>query len=184
MLVCAAHDIDCYVDGMGTRVTELLRSHPGYLRDADAFGRAVSNARTVSNPGQRERIAAKNTVIVTTSGMLDGGPAMTYVPAVRGHPGNTIAFTGFQVPGTPGRELLDTGRATIDGQVTPVSARVAQYDFSAHADRRGLLAFLDSYRDATVLVGHGDRCPAFAAALRAEGHDASAPALAETVEIA
>jgi putative mRNA 3-end processing factor len=184
MLVCAAHDVDCYVDGMGTRVTELLRSHPEYLRDADAFDRAVSNARTVSNPGQRERIAAKNTVIVTTSGMLDGGPAMTYVPAVRGHPGNTIAFTGFQVPGTPGRELLDTGRATIDGEVTPVSARVVQYDFSAHADRRGLLAFLDSYRDATVLVGHGDRCPAFAAALCAEGYDASAPALAETVEIA
>lgn len=35
-----------------------------------------------------------------------------------------------------------------------VSAQVEQYDFSAHADREGVLAFLESYRDSKVLVNH------------------------------
>jgi putative mRNA 3-end processing factor len=184
MLVCAAHDVDCYVDGMGVRVTDLLRRHPSFLRDGDALDRAAGHARVVDGrDGQRERIADGNTVVVTTSGMLSGGPAMTYVPAIRGNPTNAIALTGYQVEGTPGRELLETGSAEIDGRVMPVSARVEQYDFSAHADRAGLLDFLDDYRDTPVLVNHGDRCPAFAEELRADGHDARAPDLGETVPL-
>jgi putative mRNA 3-end processing factor len=64
----------------------------------------------------------------------------------------------------------------------PVSAQTESYDFSAHADREGLLAFLDSYRDADILVNHGDRCEAFAEELQGEGFAASAPELGETVE--
>ena len=184
MLVCEAHDVDCYVDGMGKQVTGMLRSHPEFVRDADALRRATSNARFVTGrDGQRKRIAAKNTVIVTTSGMLTGGPAMTYVPEIRENPVNKITFTGYQVEGTPGRELLDSGRAEIDGRVMPVSARTESYDFSAHADRDGLREFLDSYRDVPILVNHGDRCEAFAEELRADGYDASAPELDETVEV-
>ncbi len=184
MLVCAAHDVDCYVDGMGTRVTELLRRHPEFLRDADALQRAKSHARFVDGrDGQRERIAEQNTVIITTSGMLSGGPAMTYVPAVADHPVNRIALTGYQVEGTPGRDLLDTGSAEIDGRRMPVSARVELFDFSAHADRDGLLAFLDDYRESRVLVNHGDRTAAFADELRADGYDAEAPELGERVSV-
>jgi len=182
LLVCERHDLECYVDGMGTEVTRMLRRQPAFVRDADALRRATSHARFVTGRnGQRERIAAQNTVVVTTSGMLSGGPAMTYVPEIRDHPTNKIALTGYQVAGTPGRELLETGRAEFDGRVLPVSAQVESYDFSAHADRDGLLAFLDDYRNASVLVNHGDDCGGFAADLRADGFDATAPALGETV---
>ena len=181
----AAHDVDCYVDGMGTRVTELLlqERNQGFL-DAAELRRAAANARVVTGrDGQRRRIAAESTVIVTTSGMLTGGPAMTYVPEIYDHPKNAVVFTGFQVPGTPGRELLETGSATIDGTVLPVSAQVEQFDFSAHADRTGLESFLESYEDATVLVVHGERCSDFADDLRADGYDATAPAVGETVVV-
>jgi len=165
-------------------VTRLFRRHPDYVRDADALRRATSHARFVTGrDGQRERIAAQNAVVITTSGMLSGGPAMTYVPAIRDRPVNKIALTGYQVEGTPGRELLESGRAEIDGQVMPIAARVESYDFSAHADRTGILGFLDSYRDATVLVNHGDRCAAFAEELRADGFEASAPGLGDVVEV-
>jgi putative mRNA 3-end processing factor len=115
--------------------------------------------------------------------MLGGGPAMTYVPAIRGSPTNLVAMTGYQVEGTPGRELLNRGRAEFDGRVLPVSARVEAFDFSAHADREGLLDFLDSYRESRILVNHGDRCVAFADELRADGYDASAPAVGETIAV-
>jgi putative mRNA 3-end processing factor len=184
LLVCDAHDIPCYVDGMGKRVTEMLRRHPEFVRDADALRRAKSHARFVTGrDGQRKRIAEQTAAIVTTSGMLSGGPAMTYIPEIRSHPTNKITMTGYQVEGTPGRSLLETGRAEIDGRVMPVSAQVEQYDFSAHADHDGLRDFLDSYRDATVLVNHGDRCVAFAEELRADGFAATAPDLGEELTV-
>jgi len=184
MLVCNAHDIDCYVDGMGQRVTKQLKRHPEFLRDADALRGATSSARFVTGrDGQRKRIAEQNTVIITTSGMLSGGPAMTYVPAIRHHPTNKVALTGYQVEGTPGRSLLDTGSAELDGRVMPVSAQVELHEFSAHADRDGLLKFLESYRDTPILTVHGDRTAAFAEALRGEGFDAAAPTLGERVAI-
>ncbi|ADD04892.1 beta-lactamase domain protein [Natrialba magadii ATCC 43099] len=201
MCICEQHDLECYVDGMGTRVAErfLQTANREFLRDPDLVRRAKGNARFVDgrdgqrksgalagharrgpSRGQRKRIAEQNTVIITTSGMLHGGPAMTYIPEIRSHPVNKIAMTGYQVEGTPGRDLLDTGSAELDGRMLPVSAQVEQYDFSAHADRDGLHSFLESYRDSTILVNHGDRCVAFADELRADGFDASAPALGES----
>ena len=184
MLICEQHGLDCYVDGMGTRVLDILQRTPEYVRDGDALRRAKSNARLVDGrDGQRKRIADSNTVIITTSGMLSGGPAMTYIPEIRGNPMNKITMTGYQVEGTPGRDLIETGSAEIDGRIMPVSARVEQYDFSAHADRGGLLEYLDSYRDTPVLVNHGDRCETFATTLREDGYDATAPELGATVAV-
>jgi putative mRNA 3-end processing factor len=181
LLVCEANDISCYVDGMGTDVTEMFRRYPDYVRDADALRRAKSHARFVTGrDGQRKRIAEQNAVIVTTSGMLSGGPAMTYIPEIRANPTNKVTMTGYQVEGTPGRELLETGSAELGGRVMPVSAQVEQYDFSAHADREGILSFLDAYADATVLVNHGDSCERFADHLRTQGFDATAPELGAT----
>ncbi|MFB6069341.1 MAG: MBL fold metallo-hydrolase RNA specificity domain-containing protein, partial [Halobacterium sp.] len=115
--------------------------------------------------------------------MLAGGPAMTYVPAIAGNPQHKVAFTGYQVEGTPGRELLETGSAELDGRHRRVAARVERHDFSAHADRDGLRSFLDAYRGSEVLVNHGDRCVDFAAALAADGFDASEPKLGERVTV-
>jgi putative mRNA 3-end processing factor len=184
LLICEAYDIPCYVDGMGKQVTRMLRQYPDYVRDPEALRRATSHARFVTGrDGQRKRIVDSGTVVVTTSGMLSGGPAMTYVPAIRSNPANKITLTGYQVEGTPGRDLLDTGSAEIDGRVMPVAAQVESYDFSAHADREGLRGFLDEYRGAAVLVDHGDRCGAFADELRADGFEASAPGIGDVVTV-
>ncbi len=184
LMICEAHDLDCYVDGMGTRVLSMLRQYPEFVRDADALGRAARHAREVTGrDGQRKRIAAQNAVIVTTSGMLSGGPAMTYIPAIRTDPVNRISLTGYQVEGTPGRQLLETGRCELNGGIYPVSAKTDLFDFSAHADHAGLRSFLSSYEESTILVNHGDSCGAFAAELRADGITASAPALGETLEV-
>ncbi|MCL7419235.1 MAG: MBL fold metallo-hydrolase, partial [Halalkalicoccus sp.] len=184
LLVCEEYDIPCYVDGMGKGVTEMLRRHPEFVRDAEALGQAASHARFVTGrDGQRKRITEQKAAIITTSGMLSGGPAMTYIPEIRDNPTNKITMTGYQVEGTPGRELLDTGSAEIDGRVMSVAARVESYDFSAHTDREGLFEFLSSYGDTPILVNHGDRCGAFAAELREKGYEASAPELGEAVTV-
>ncbi|OYR56881.1 MBL fold metallo-hydrolase [Halorubrum halodurans] len=184
LLVAAANDLSPYVDGMGTEVTRLLRRHPEFLRDAEALRRATGAARFVTGrDGRRERIAADNALVITTSGMLAGGPVHSYLPEIRTNPTNAVTLTGYQVEGTPGRELQEHGRLELNGRVRPVSARVDTFDFSAHADREGLESFLDDYRDARVLVNHGDRCETFAEDLRTEGVAASAPELGDRVEL-
>jgi putative mRNA 3-end processing factor len=184
MLVADANDLTPYVDGMGVEVTRLVRRHPEFLRDPEALRRAMGAARFVTGrDGQRERIARDNELIITTSGMLAGGPVHSYLPEIRANPTNMVTLTGYQVEGTPGRELQDHGRLAINGTVRPVSARVESFDFSAHADRGGLESFLDAYRGARVLVNHGDRCEAFAADLREDGFAANAPELGERVEL-
>ncbi|NHN48356.1 MBL fold metallo-hydrolase [Halostella sp. JP-L12] len=176
MLICKEYDIPCYVDGMGKQVTEMLRQYPEFVRDEDAFRRAKSHARFVTGRnGQRKRITDQKAAIITTSGMLSGGPAMTYIPEIRSNPMNKVTMTGYQVEGTPGRNLIESGSAEIDGRVMPVSAKVEQYDFSAHADRNGLFEFLDSYENSRILINHGDRCERFATELQEAGFEATAP---------
>lgn len=190
LLVADAYDVKPFVDGMGATVTRALLNYPDYLRDPDALRRATSAARFVGGDGpgygkdgQRKRIVANRNVVITTSGMLSGGPAMTYIPAIRDNPVNKITLTGYQVEGTPGRELWEHGRCELNGRVMPVSAKTELYDFSAHADREGLRSFLDSYRDARILLNHGDDCAGFAERLRADGFDASAPGLGDEIEV-
>ena len=184
LLVCEHHDIECYIDGMGKGVTRMLQRHPDFVRDSDALDRAAASARFVTGQdGQRKRIAAQNTVIVTTSGMLSGGPAMTYIPEIRSTPTNKVTLTGYQVAGTPGRNLVDTGRAEIDGRVMPVSAQIEQHDFSAHADRGGLLDLLSAYQDSQILVNHGDRCAAFAETLAEDGFEVAVPGLDDEISV-
>jgi putative mRNA 3-end processing factor len=186
LMVCADHDVPCYVDGMGVAVSERFKQTSEFLRDPAAFREACGHARFLdksTRDGQRRRIAEKPAAIVTTAGMLAGGPAMTYIPAVAGNPQNAVAMTGYQVEGTPGRDLLETGSAEIDGRHQRVAAQVRQFDFSAHADREGLLAFLEEYRDAEVLVNHGDECERFAEELRADGYDARAPERRERLAV-
>jgi len=186
LCICEEHDLECYVDGMGKRVTELfLRDrNREFLRDPELLRRAKGNARFVDGrDGQRKRIAEQNTVIVTTSGMLHGGPAMTYVPAIRSHPTtNKIAMTGYQVEGRPAatcsRPERRDRRPDDAGQRAGRTVRL----FRARGSR-GVRAFLESYADATVLINHGDRCEAFAAELRTDGYDATAPELGERISI-
>ena len=157
LLICARNDIDCYLDGMAKDITRTLRQYPEYVRDPDAYRRAVSNARF--------------------------GPVVSYIPRIRQHPTNKIALTGYQVEGTPGRELVETGRAEFDGRVLPVSAQVEQYDFSAHADREGLRAFLDDYRETPIIVNHGDDCAGYADRLASEGFETTAPELGRRLSL-
>jgi putative mRNA 3-end processing factor len=184
LMILAANDIDCYLDGMGTRINRVCTEYPEYVRDPDALQAAVSHARVVDGrDGQRRRIAEQNTAIVTTAGMLQGGPAMTYVPAIREHPVNTIALTGYQVADTPGRDLLDTGQAELDGRRMSVSATVEQFDFSAHADADGLRSYLSAYPDSEIVLNHGDETGRFATTLRAEDYNARTVTVGETINV-
>ena len=59
-------------------------------------------------------------VIVTTSGMLEGGPAIWYLNRLRMDRRNSVFITGYQAEGTGGRMLLEKSRLPIYGNITQI----------------------------------------------------------------
>lgn len=83
-------------------------------------------------------------IIISGSGMLEGGRVLHHLQHRLPHPEHTVLFVGYQAEGTRGRAILN-GKPSIKihGQEVPVRARIESIDgFSGHADWREILAWL------------------------------------------
>jgi putative mRNA 3-end processing factor len=105
--------------------------------------------------------------------MLDGGPAVQYLRAIRDDPKSAVLLTGYQVPGSQGRRLLDDGVISLDGEDVRPRFELQKFDFSAHAGHDELLAFIEGCDPETVVLMHGDNREALASAI--EGREVLLP---------
>lgn len=170
-----------YLDGMGQKVSAMLADYPSYVRNYPALEEALRNTRLVEDSAGRKRVSQKPCVIVTTSGMLDGGPVMSYLSALNASGKGKVFLTGFQVEGSNGRALLDGKALSINGRRVSVNLPFEHFDFSAHAGASQLREVIRKMNPGKVYCVHGDSCEAFASDLREkDGFDAIAPALNET----
>ncbi len=149
-------DYDVWYDGMGRTVSRIYLNHGGFLRAPKELKKAVENANEVKSPSTRER-AKDAEVIVTTSGMVEGGPVMEYLREIRKDPNSSILMTGYQVEGTNGRRLLDNGMIRDKGATVPVECDIEKYDFSAHAGHEELVEFAKGCDPERVVLCHGDK---------------------------
>ena len=156
MCVLANHGYDVWVDGMGKQVVQMMLEDGRYLRSARELQKALEDVNLVRNPAQRER-AAKGDVLITTSGMLEGGPALYYLQHLRENPHNAVFFTGYQVPGSGGRSLLDTGALDLgSGKHERVQCEIRAFDFSGHAGHSEIVEFAKRCRPEHVVLFHSD----------------------------
>lgn len=168
LLILQGKGFDVYLDGMGKTVTKLMLAAPEYLRSAAKLRRAWNEARVVHSPHGRHSALSHADVIVTTSGMLEGGPVLHYIHALRNDPRSAILMTGFQAPGTGGRKLLESRTLTINGVVEQVQMEVCKFDLSAHAGHKELVEFIRACGPKNVILFHSvDREP-LARALQGE----------------
>lgn len=168
VLALAATGLDIWLDGMARRVNQVYLSHPDYLADGRRFRKAIESVQVVSDSAQRRHAAREAEVIVTTGGMLDGGPVLSYVGERYTDPKSSILLTGFQVEGSNGRQLLEQGTLTIDGVTVRPECEVMKFDFSAHAGHSDLLEIVRASRAQKVVLMHGDDREALAKDLRGE----------------
>lgn len=104
----------------------------------------------------------KGTVmIIAGSGMCTGGRIKHHLVNNISRPESTILFVGYQAQGTLGRRILDgEPEVRILGQMLPVKATIARaHGFSAHADRREMLEWLQHFqkRPRQVFLIHGEK---------------------------
>ncbi len=103
VLMALAHTgFTTYLDGMARAVNDIYRAAPEYLADAPKFRRALDAVNVVAHPGDRKRALRDAEVIVTTGGMLDGGPVLYYLGERHNDPKSSILITGFRSKGRTG----------------------------------------------------------------------------------
>ena len=121
-------------------------------------------------------------VIISSGGMCEGGRIRHHLKHNLWDSRNTILFAGFQANGTLGRIIYDGADSVkIFGEQIDVKAEIALLNgISGHADREGLLSWLDGFikKPSMVFVNHGDddSCSGFAEIVTQRfGIPASAP---------
>ncbi len=177
-----------YFDGMAKEVTRKILLHQSsYVMNKDLLNEMYMRRVTLVSSQQRRMLAAKTqpAIIVTTSGMLQGGPAMSYLKQLWHDSKNAVFLTGYQVPGTNGYRLLTKGSVYIDGWKTYVKCPVRKFDFSGHADTDDIKQAILTIKPRHLIVQHGepesvDHLVAWA---REQGLNATGPAFGDTIRI-
>jgi len=149
---------------MGLSAFRTFRNHPRFLRDADELNNAFNDSVFV-NAKKRKKVLAQPSVIVTTAGMLNGGPVLYYLKKLYDDPKSKVLLTGYQIEGTNGRRLLEEGCVETNGEVVKVHTEVEQYDFSAHAgdtELKELVSRFCSNGTELIFPVHGEHTAEFA----------------------
>ena len=153
------------VDGMARKVNAVFLDHPDFLRTPRAFMKIISRTREVRGWRDRREAVKRAGVIVAPSGMLQGGTAVFYMERLALDERNGVFLVSFQVPGTGGAKLLETGRFAIGETDEVIRAKVRHFDFSSHSGKTQLEAFLRGLRgkpDIYVIHGEPESCDALA----------------------
>ena len=143
-------------DGMGNLITSIYLNTPGYLRSDREFRKALSSVKAIRGKRMRENIDSAD-VIISTSGMLDGGPVLSYIEKFVHDDKSAIFMTGYQVEGTNGRNLMEKGTLNLSGVEIKPDMAVEFFDMSAHAGHKELLSFIKSCQPENVILCHGDQ---------------------------
>jgi metallo-beta-lactamase family protein len=143
-----------FVDSpLAVNVTDVFRKHPElYDEEAaaflanhgDPFGfNLLTYVRDVEQSKALNDLRGPY-MIVSASGMCEGGRVLHHLKNNIGDPRNTILLTGYQAEHTLGRKIEEQrDEVPIFGELMPLRAEVQKLDaLSGHADREELLAWM------------------------------------------
>ena len=196
-------EIPVWLDGMVWDVSAINTAYPEFLghelqRDTlkgwNPF--TLPMFKRIGSQEERKKIleAKEPAVIISTSGMLTGGPAVWWLRQLAEDKNNSLVFIGYQAEGTMGRKIAkgwkevpmeENGRT----KGLPINLEVATVDgLSGHSDYKQLLNFISRAhsRPQRILVNHGEesKCIEFARnAQRIFKVESFAPELLETIRL-
>ncbi|MBN1696256.1 MAG: MBL fold metallo-hydrolase [Spirochaetales bacterium] len=191
-----------YVDSpLAIDTTGIYRLHPEAFddeayqvliddRQGDPFGFEMMHyTRTVAESKTLNRLE-EPAVIISASGMAEAGRILHHLKNNVEDPANTILIVGWQAPYTLGKRLVEREpEVRILGREYSLKARVEKINgFSAHADRKEMLAWVDGFRQlpAETYIVHGDEDASLAFAESLRGHGMKkvvVPHIGDTVTI-
>jgi len=172
-----------FVDGMGIEATKHILNHPDSVYNYKKMKQAFAKARKIRSHHDRKYAIKNPSIVITTSGMLNGGPIHYYIRKLWKRENCGMALTGFQVPGTVGHTLAHTGRYVHEGIDIQPNFNIDTMDFSAHCGRDDLINYLKKINPENVLLVHGENIDDFAKELKQMGFNAHAPHVGEKINV-
>ena len=182
----AIPDLPIFIDSpLATRTTDVFRLHPEVyddeireflLTDDDNNPFGFGRLQYTQSVEESKALNSLKTpaVIISSSGMLEGGRILHHLRNRIGDLRNTILFTSWQAPNTLGRRLVEKEKLVrIYGEEFEVRARVEVLTgFSGHADKDGLVNFVrvmnKKPQHTFIIHGEDDSSASLAEALRNE----------------
>ncbi|MDD9953512.1 MAG: MBL fold metallo-hydrolase [Candidatus Woesearchaeota archaeon] len=148
--------VPIYVDGMVKKVTNAtLRGKTPGTRNLQKLAALYKDVKRVKSEKQREAVADKPGIFVTTSGMLQGGPVMSYIKYWYDDPKSAVLLTGYQVQNTNGWHLDTEKTVLIDGIRKKAKCDVERFDFSAHLSRSEIEKTILQVKPKITIFMHG-----------------------------
>jgi putative mRNA 3-end processing factor len=148
-------DAPIYLDGMGKKAAQIALRYPAFVKNPKTLRKAMNNTRWIQGNQDRKQVLKEPSVVVTTAGMLEGGPIMHYLKRKHKDENSSVLLTGYQVKDTPGDRLLKENRIEVDGKTYDVKCFVKKFDFSAHASQNGLLKVIKACSPQKIFRSNG-----------------------------
>lgn len=189
MLILKDLKYNMWVDGMGKGITRLYMDRPEYIRSDKALKSAKRRFNEVRTPADRQRARREAQIIVTTGGMLDGGPVLSYIDDVKDDKKSAVLLSGFQVEGSNGNKLMSEGYIEVQAvkeelkRPVKIKCEVKKYDLSAHADHNELLSFIKACDPENVIIMHSDDREPLAKSIREANINVLLPKAEEEIEL-
>lgn len=187
ILVAKHFEYPIVFDGMAREASRIILNYKEFLRDPKLFTKTMNTVEWVEGWRDRRKALKTPSVVISPAGMLKGGPSQFYLSKVSKKAANAIFLVSYQIPGTPGRQLMEKGVTTIDGKVKKIKARFQHFDFSSHCGATMLKESLKKLGGKPkVFVVHGaeGNCELLADWVKTElGLDAAAPKTGQTFQV-
>ncbi len=172
-----------YIAGMGVKAIKIMLKNKEYLKNPDDLKAAFEYAELMTKNNMKEAIS-KGCAIITTGGCLDGGPVVSLLKHLYTDESSSLILTGFQIPKTAGRYLVDTGYYVNENMNLKLKMQIHQIDFSGHAGRKDLINLVKKIRPKKLICMHGEYPQKFAVEMKSRfGIDAIAPKNGEVINI-
>ena len=178
--------VPIYIDGMGRKASHIISNYPEYVKDFGKMRKSLKKTTWIKHARMRPDAIKKPSIIITTAGMLNGGPVLWYLKKLYKSEQSKLFLTGFQVPGTQGHRLMTEGKIEVDGTDLDVKMQFQKYDFSAHAGQSELHKTVKRVNPERLIAVHGDSAnvEVFKEWAKKElGIEAHAPRLGEEITI-
>ncbi len=175
--------VPIYVDGMIRAINIIYMRNPTYLKNG--LGKRIlkgnepfytEEIQPVTTSQKREELLTGEdpVILISSSGMLTGGPSAQYAKLLAPSENACIIVTGYQDEEAPGRQLLNllgspepgpsqdgvsssqAPSLSVGGSTVPVRCRIEQVGLSAHGDKSEIAAMLESLSPRHIFLVHGN----------------------------
>jgi len=157
-------DVPIYIGGLSSKMTEIYdrraNTSPRVLPRLQLFPEVapfVLNGKTIADsPARPGRIYALSSGMMTPKTLSN-----IFARRIIERPEHSIFFVGYAAPESPAGVLRNSRHNELvsldeDEPALPLRCQLAQFQFSAHASRESILAYIKQVAPKKVVLVHGD----------------------------